>query len=167
MFRPFNTVAGAVNAVSAGGIVSIVKGSYEESLTINKAITIAAPVGNATIGPGGSPKVADSKLDPAEKNSSNESRPNEYSLSQNYPNPFNPQTKIEYSLPKPGFVKLEIYDIVGQLVKTLVDEFQQAGSKSVVWDGRNNLGQRVPSGVYVYRIVAEGFNQSSKSLLLK
>jgi flagellar hook assembly protein FlgD len=83
------------------------------------------------------------------------------------PNPFNPETTIEYSLPRPSFVKLEIYDTAGHLVRTLVNELHQAGVKSVVWDGRNNLGQRVPSGVYVCRIIADRFRHSFKSLLLK
>ncbi|MDZ7291831.1 MAG: T9SS type A sorting domain-containing protein [candidate division KSB1 bacterium] len=167
VFRPYNTVAGAVNAVPAGGIVSIVKGSYNESMTINKAMTITAPVGNVTIGPSGPPKIAESSFDPYEKGRQNESVPTEYSLSQNYPNPFNPETTIEYTLPKPSFVKLEIYDMLGQEVRTLVSKFQQAGVKSVVWDGKNNQGQLVPSGLYIYRIVADGFAQSSKSVLLK
>jgi hypothetical protein len=167
VFRPFNTVIGAVNAVPAGGIVSIVQGSYNESMTINKAMTITAPVGNVTIGPSSPPKIAESDFDLAEKDRRNESAPTEFSLSQNYPNPFNPETTIEYTLPKPGFVKLLIYDMLGKEVRTLVNEFQQSGAKSVVWDGKDNQGHLVPSGLYIYRIVADGFIQSAKSVLLK
>ncbi|MGH7495609.1 MAG: FlgD immunoglobulin-like domain containing protein [bacterium] len=74
---------------------------------------------------------------------------------------------MEYTLPRPGFVELKVFDMLGQEVRALVNDFQQAGFKSVVWDGKNNQAQPVPSGVYIYRIVADGFTQSSKSLLLK
>ncbi len=93
--------------------------------------------------------------------------PRTYALEQNYPNPFNPETTIEYTLPKPSFVRLVIYDMLGQEVRTLVNEFQQSGVESVIWDGKNNQGQSVPSGHYVYRIIANGFTKSSKSVLLK
>jgi hypothetical protein len=169
VFRPFSTVAGAVAAVPAGGIVSIVQASYNESMTISTAMTIVAPVGNVTIGPGPSPapKIAEDDSGPAEEDRDNMAAPAEYNLSQNYPNPFNPQTTIEYALPKPGFVKLQIFDMLGQEVRTLVNEFQQPGFKSAIWDGRNNQGQLAPSGVYLYKIVTDGFTQSSKSILLK
>lgn len=167
VFRPYNTVAGAVNAVPVGGIVSIVKGSYNENMTINKAMTITAPVGNVTIGPGGPPKVAGSDLDPTVENSDGGSKAMAYSLSQNYPNPFNPKTTIEYTLPRPSHVKLTIFDMLGQEVKTLVNEFQQQGAQSVVWDGKNNRDHFVPSGTYIYRVIADGFTQSFKLLMLK
>lgn len=169
VFRPFSTVAGAVAAVLAGGIVSVVQGSYNESLTISTAMTIVAPVGNVTIGPGPSPvpKIAEDGFRPAEEDRDNMAAPSEYNLSQNYPNPFNPQTTIEYALPKASFVKLQIFDTMGQEVRTLVNEFQQPGFKSAIWDGRNNQGQLAPSGVYLYKIVTDGFTQSSKSILLK
>ena len=93
--------------------------------------------------------------------------PAQLQLFQNYPNPFNPETTIEYALPKPGIAKLVIYDMLGQEVKVLVNEFQQAGAKFVVWDGKNNQDQPVPSGVYIYQLVTDGFTQSSKSVLLK
>lgn len=164
IFRPYATVAGAVAAVPAGGIISIVQGSYNESMTINKAMSISAPVGNVTIGPTPSPKIAGNDSDPK---GDYESVSRDFSLSQNYPNPFNPETTIEYTLPKPTFVKLKIFDVLGQEVKTLVNELQQSGVRSVVWDGKNNQGQLVPSGLYIYQIVADGFIQSSKSMLLK
>lgn len=167
VFRPFSTVAGAVAAVPAGGIVSIVQGSYNESMTISTAMRIVAPVGNVTIGPTPPPKIAEGESDPNKGNPRPKVAPVEYSLSQNYPNPFNPETTIEYTLPKPGFVVLKIFDILGQEVKTLVNEFQEQGAKSVTWDGKNNHGQLVPSGVYLYKIVTDGFTQSSKSILLK
>lgn len=167
VFRPFSTVAGAVATVPAGGIVSIVQGSYNESMTISTAMRIVAPVGNVTIGPTPSPKIAEGESDPNKSNPRSKAAPVEYSLSQNYPNPFNPETTIEYTLPKPSFVVLKIFDILGQEVKTLVNEFQEQEAKSVTWDGKNNHGQLVPSGQYIYRLFANGHTQSAKSLLLK
>jgi hypothetical protein len=78
--------------------------------------------------------------------------PREYSLSQNYPNPFNPVTRIEYGLPVDGRVRLTIYNLLGQAVKTLIDRKESAGIKSVEWDGTDDSGNVLPSGVYFYRI---------------
>lgn len=88
--------------------------------------------------------------------------PAEYSLSQNYPNPFNPTTNIGYALPITSFVSLKVYDVLGRLVKTLVEERQTAGVHSVIFDG-NSLS----SGVYFYRITAGNFIQTKHLLLLK
>jgi len=93
--------------------------------------------------------------------------PQTFSLAQNYPNPFNARTVIKYSLPKDSKVEIAIYNILGRKVKTLVNEHQQAGYKTVVWDGKNQKGNEVASGVYFYRITADDFVQSKKMLLLK
>jgi FlgD Ig-like domain len=167
MFNPYNSVTGAVNAVPTGGIVSIVRGSYNEIMTINRAMTLTAPVGIVTIGAGASPGIAAKGIQLGVNHFANEPTPTEYSLSQNYPNPFNPETTIEYTLPKPAFVKLKVYNLFGQEVKTLVNEFQQTGVKLVVWDGQDNLGQVVTSGVYIYRIDAGEFTKSARLILLK
>jgi hypothetical protein len=79
-----------------------------------------------------------------------------FSLDQNYPNPFNPVTRIRYELPESMRIVLKIYDLRGRVVKTLVQGHQAAGSKTVVWDGRDNKGRPVGSGVYIYRILALG-----------
>lgn len=97
----------------------------------------------------------------------NRERPLEFALSQNYPNPFNPTTKIEFTLSKSSFVTLRIYDILGRPVTTLVSEQLSPGYKSVIWDGRNQEGDCVASGIYFYRIEAGGFSQTEKMLLLK
>ncbi|NIR52986.1 T9SS type A sorting domain-containing protein [candidate division KSB1 bacterium] len=81
-----------------------------------------------------------------------ESLPENYRLFQNYPNPFNPETVIEYQLPHDGKVTLEIFSILGQKVRTLVDENKSAGYYRLIWDGTNDAGQRLASGVYLYRI---------------
>jgi hypothetical protein len=75
-----------------------------------------------------------------------------FMLDQNYPNPFNPMTSITYEIPKPTKVVLKIYDLRGREVRTLVDREQSAGVKAVVWDGRDNSGRPVGSGIYIYRI---------------
>jgi hypothetical protein len=93
--------------------------------------------------------------------------PTAYSLSQNYPNPFNPSTAIEFTLPRWGQVTLEVYDIVGRKVRTLVSEAVTAGTKRVIWDGNNADGATVASGVYFYRIKASDFSETRKMLLLK
>jgi parallel beta-helix repeat protein len=88
--------------------------------------------------------------------------PTVYSLSQNYPNPFNAQTKINYSLPKASKVTIKIYDILGRLVKELVNDFKQAGYYTVTFEAINYA-----SGIYFYRIEAGDFVQSKKMVLLK
>ena len=89
------------------------------------------------------------------------------SLSQNFPNPFNPSTTIEFGLRGKGHVSLVIYDVAGRLVKTLVDEERGAGGHKVVWDGKNNTGSTVASGIYFYRLVAGDFVQTKKLVLLR
>ena len=93
--------------------------------------------------------------------------PDRYSLSQNYPNPFNPETNIEYALPKTGFVTITIYDINGQLVRKLVSEQKPAGYHSIRWDGRNNSGTKVTSGLYFYFFKSQDFSQTKKMILMK
>jgi len=93
--------------------------------------------------------------------------PNAFRLDQNYPNPFNPSTTIRYALPKSAKVVLKIYNALGQEIITLVDKTQTVGEKSVVWDGRNQSGQLLSSGVYIYKLQADGFFESRKMLFLK
>lgn len=97
--------------------------------------------------------------------------PQEFALLQNYPNPFNPSTTIEYHLPFDSQVKIEIYNILGQRVKILVDQREKAGKYKIAWDGRNESGNRAASGMYVYRIKAESLHKTfvtaKKMILLK
>lgn len=90
-----------------------------------------------------------------------------FSLRQNYPNPFNPETDICYSLTKAENVKLTIYNILGQKIRTLVDEYQPAGTKTAHWDGKDENGNSVNSGIYFYRITAGQFSQTKKMVLMK
>jgi flagellar hook assembly protein FlgD len=93
--------------------------------------------------------------------------PKTYALSQNYPNPFNPTTLISYQLPEPQTVRLEIYNALGEKIRTLVDETQKAGYHTIQWDGLNNSGHSVASGMYLYRISAGKFTSVKKMLLLR
>ncbi len=93
--------------------------------------------------------------------------PKDYSLSQNQPNPFNPATDISFSLPNAGQVKLVVYNILGAEVATLVDEVRSAGVHRVTWDGRDNSGKQVASGIYLYRLTAGDFAATKKMMLLK
>ncbi|MFQ5652940.1 MAG: T9SS type A sorting domain-containing protein, partial [bacterium] len=93
--------------------------------------------------------------------------PKRFTLEQNYPNPFNPETSIQYSIPKAADVKLTIFNVLGQRVATLVNKQQVAGNYLVQWNGQNDAGRPVASGIYVYRISAGDFVQTKKMLFLK
>ncbi|UCB53358.1 MAG: T9SS type A sorting domain-containing protein [Candidatus Zixiibacteriota bacterium] len=96
-----------------------------------------------------------------------EGLPGEFSLSDNYPNPFNPETRIPYFVPRACQVKLEVFNVLGQKIRTLVGEHQTAGDREVSWDGRNEAGEQVASGVYFYKLEAEDFIQTKKMILIR
>jgi hypothetical protein len=93
--------------------------------------------------------------------------PTTFMLFQNHPNPFNPNTAIRYQVPSPVRVRLVVYNLLGQAIRTLVDEEQAAGTFTAEWDGVNEHGVSVGSGVYVYRLEAGTFVQNRKMMLLK
>lgn len=93
--------------------------------------------------------------------------PKEFSIAQNFPNPFNPSTTIEYTLPHDAPVSLTIYNILGQKVRTLVNEHQPAGYKRIVWDSKDDEGCEVASGIYFYKIKAGEFTKSKKMMIPK
>ncbi len=93
--------------------------------------------------------------------------PQEFNLFQNFPNPFNPSTTIRYSVIQPGNVSIRIYDILGREVKTLLNEIKAAGTYNLVWNGVNNAGDKVSSGIYLYRMESGSFVQTKKMILLK
>lgn len=90
-----------------------------------------------------------------------------FRLYQSYPNPFNPSTIVEYDLPRKSNVNITVYNVLGQKVKTLVSCTKPAGQHSVEWDGMDNHGRPVTSGVYFYRIIAGEHTETRKMLLLK
>ena len=91
----------------------------------------------------------------------------EFRLNQNYQNPFNPVTSLRYDLPEDGLINITIYDMMGRVVKTLVNGSQTAGFKSVQWDATNDRNEPVSSGLYLYTIQAGEFRQTRKMVLLK
>ncbi len=95
------------------------------------------------------------------------SLPNAYALGQNYPNPFNPETVIEYNLPHAAQVRLTVFNIVGQEVTTLVNDYQSSGVKRVIWDGTDAHGIKVTSGVYFYRLNTADFDMTRKMIMMK
>lgn len=90
-----------------------------------------------------------------------------FSLLQNYPNPFNPSTTIEYTLPTSGDVELKIFDINGKLIRTLDHSFREAGYHKTVWDSKNQYGQSVASGAYIYQVRSGATAISKKMIYLK
>ena len=114
-------------------------------------------------------KIIMGELDYVQKMSDEilENIPSKFSLSQNYPNPFNPVTKLDYNLPLRSKVNISIYNVLGQEIKTLVNGVKEYGYHSVTWDGRNDLGKDMSSGVYFARITSKGFTKTRKMLLVK
>ena len=99
-------------------------------------------------------------------------QPNENLLLQNYPNPFNPETWIPYQLSEDSPVSISIYDTTGQLVRTLTLGFQSAGfynsqGRAAYWDGRNEIGERVASGIYFYQLTTPDFQQTRRLVIVK
>jgi hypothetical protein len=92
--------------------------------------------------------------------------PFEYALNQNYPNPFNPSTTIPFSIKKSGVVKLDVINMLGQHVCSIVDEFYQPGHFTAKWMGKNSNGQDVPAGIYFYRLEINGYIKAKPLILL-
>ena len=93
--------------------------------------------------------------------------PESFVLEQNYPNPFNPSTTIKYQLPKAEKVRIAIYDLTGRQVRELLNGHKEAGSYFIQWNGLNQVGQTVATGLYIYQIQAGQFNQLRKMLFVK
>ncbi|MDB9853772.1 T9SS type A sorting domain-containing protein [Candidatus Marinimicrobia bacterium] len=93
--------------------------------------------------------------------------PTEFTLHQNYPNPFNPTTQIKYALPKRSLVNITIYDVMGRIVKNLVNSSMDAGYHSLTWDATNNSGEGISAGMYIYTIQAGEYRSTKKMVLLK
>jgi len=106
-------------------------------------------------------------LSPLDVEQDNDLIPVEYSLYQNYPNPFNPNTLIRYSIPKRSLVNITVFDITGRQVRTLENTNRRPGHYSVEWDGTDQSGNKVASGIYLYRMTAGNYSENCKMLLLK
>jgi hypothetical protein len=90
-----------------------------------------------------------------------------YNLSQNYPNPFNPSTKIVVDLPRGGTASLEVYNIIGARVATIMAGSYSPGRYEVTWRGRDDAGIEAPSGIYFYKLVAGAFTETKKMMMVK
>jgi hypothetical protein len=97
----------------------------------------------------------------------NNRTPKSYALYQNYPNPFNPSTIIRFDITGKSHVSLKVFNILGQEVRTLINSVVSPGEKSVSWDGRDNSGATVTSGIYIYSINAGDYRESKKMIFLK
>ena len=159
--------------LNGGGAMWLETASYKLSSSLGQSITGTqdGPTKNVYTG-FWNPRII--QMTPVEWEETQEAQlPNEFGLSQNFPNPFNPATVIEYALPRASEVKIQIYNILGQKVRDLVDERQEPGYKTIHWDGKDQNGTEVSSGIYFYRIVAhavhgsEDFVKSKKMTLLK
>ena len=93
--------------------------------------------------------------------------PRYYALEQNHPNPFNPTTKVGFSLQQDGFVSIKVYNMIGQFVRTLVEETVNAGEHSIVWDGRDDAGELLPTGVYMCTMTVNGYRATRKMAFMK
>ena len=91
----------------------------------------------------------------------------EYQLNQNYPNPFNPVTTLRYDLPEQTHVNIIIYDMLGRKIRTLINEQQDPGYKSLIWNATNDYGKPVSAGIYLYQIQAGEYISTKKMVLLK
>jgi hypothetical protein len=111
--------------------------------------------------------IEEGQVDEAAKDVEESSLPDGYSLSQNYPNPFNPTTQFDFSLPSTEHVTVEIYNINGQKVRTLVDQTYGPGTYTIEWDATSDNGQPVASGVYLYRFTAGDVTQTRKMSFVK
>ncbi len=163
----------ARDVLGGGGAMWLETASYKLSSSLGQAIigTQDGPAKNLYTG-FWNPWVV--QMTPVEWEEVDQTQlPKEFGLSQNFPNPFNPATVIEYALPRASDVKIQIYNVLGQKVRNLVNEHQEPGYKVIRWDGVDDDGTELSSGIYFYRIVAhsvhgsEDFVECRKMTLLK
>jgi murein DD-endopeptidase MepM/ murein hydrolase activator NlpD len=167
--------------ISTGGKSNIIDNSVigfqaQESITLNPGFhalsgsyfraEIGACNGGSNRKARGSSEVSEHLPTPEQQSLAGETIPTEFGLSQNYPNPFNPSTTIRYALKEDVQVRLSVYDILGRKVRTLVDEFQPASFREVMWNGKNDQGMGVAGGVYFYRLTAGNYVNLSKMVML-
>jgi hypothetical protein len=157
------TVVGAQSgrAIAKTGISGFAPGTYTVGLV--SPAGCFADIMVECVAPG----VAVDGDEDAEDVAFGDDTPAETALQGNYPNPFNPSTTISYGLSQDSWVSLRVYNSLGQEVATLVNQFQHAGTKSAVWNGRNNSGATVASGIYIYRLTTDNVVLSEKMLFMK
>lgn len=137
----------------------------------SNGVELQNPTGIWSGGPVGDPSKVTNPGDPLSKPNptsiTNEVITNRYILHNNYPNPFNPSTTIVFEIPKREFVTLQIFNVNGELIKTLLNENLDAGRFEKNWNGKDEYGNQVVSGIYFYRIKAGHFESSRRMILLK
>lgn|GEM_PF-6338735 len=159
IIRPYTSLVDGISGASNYETLSIAKGSYDETMTITKPLTLVAPVGSVIIGASGSSKIIGNPISNLDENSDPD-KPTSVELSQNYPNPFNPTTTINYQVPDAAEVSLRIYNSLGREVAVLVSETTQPGSYSVNFDAST-----LASGVYFY-VLRTGSKELVKQMTL-
>ncbi|MDH3939100.1 MAG: T9SS type A sorting domain-containing protein, partial [candidate division Zixibacteria bacterium] len=148
-------VTGVTDLKSSGYHLSVIQPGSEFDLTVEDDQTIELAPGQYQL------SLSRVQISP------DPTLPEDYYLGSNYPNPFNPNTSLTFGLPTSGQVTLYVYNVLGQRVKTLVDEYVVAGHHTVSWSGRDDLGRAVSSGVYFYRLESARFGQTRKMMLVK
>ena len=137
---------------------TVAKGSFSSSG--NEAVLVYPQLGNShfTV-----------NISYSEMGTDNEEHtmPIQYALHQNYPNPFNPITTLRYDIPEDSYVTIIIYDMLGRQVKTIINQTQDAGFKTIQWNATNDYGKPVSAGIYLYQIQAGEYNSTKKMVLLK
>ena len=146
------------------------RGNYDSTFALNDKIEKVIGIGwfsfnNYKLKPRGAEDVIGHK--PSSVSQRNDGLELSYELKQNYPNPFNPTTSIAYRIGKRQLVELTVYNIMGQKIRTLVNEYKSAGQYTIQWDGRNDRGAQVSSGVYFFSIKAGDFIKTNKMVLLR
>jgi len=156
-----------VNKGTLGRLCFIAQSTSDTTVTVRlEGIKLIDEVGNVYSLPSieGHVKIHSAGI---EQNTAQENIPSRFVLDQNYPNPFNSQTMISYQLPRRSLVKLEVYNILGQKVCTLINEIQKPGIYHVAWDGWDDRDQDLPSGVYFCSLKAGNFRQVRKMIILR
>ena len=151
--------------VNAGGTTQQTSTNYQAGLTIGQPVSGTSTSTNYKTSLGFWYK--DLGLPTGVEEIEHDQLPGSFSLSQNYPNPFNPSTTIDFTVPKKGNVRIVVYNLLGQQVVTLVDQPMAAGVYRTVWEGCNEAGHAVASGIYFYRMEADNFVSTKKMVLLK
>lgn len=161
--------------IGSGGVIGVRSPNYVHHGTAGQSIVGGAlSVNNILLSGFWIQPAGPTKVSPAEKSS----LPTVFALHQNYPNPFNPETTIAYDLPNACVVTVEIFNTVGQRIRLVSSHLQGPGRATVMWDGRDDLGQAMVSGVYFYKVTALAlknsennqqiqFQQTKKMILVK
>ncbi len=169
IYEPYLTVADGVAQAADHDILNIARGSYNESVTINKPLKISAPVGAVIIGAtdGTSSRVMQPTIpaslygdDPSDAFAEEEDLLVDQASLSSFPNPFRHHTELHYTLRDDSPVQAKVYDMLGQEVQTLVEEEQLEGGHRLQWDGRNQQGKTMPPGIYIMQLNTGGGTSS-------